>query len=605
VVISDFGGPILPGLRHVGSVERGGDKPFHVVINGENHHALEALRFTHAGKVDCIYIDPPYNTGARDWKYDNDYVDDTDAYRHSKWLAFMERRLKLAKDLLNPEDSVLIVTIDEKEYVRLGLLLEQTFSSSLIQMVTSVVKPGGTSRVRGFSRVAEYLYFVFVGSSDIIRTGDNMLGDSDNGTSLSESSIWEGMVRRGIGVVRRQRPKQFYPIYVDPERRRIIAHGEPLGPGIPREEAPAMPGTISVWPIKDDGTEGFWQLSPTGLTKAQAAGTVRVGSFNEKTGQYRIQYMKAKKAKAVADGLVAVSGKDENGVVILDLAVSSLSAESTPRTVWNRSAHDASVGGAGLLNRVLPGRRFPFPKSLYAVEDTVRFFVKDKREAVVLDFFAGSGTTAHAVARLNRQDDGRRQSILVTNNEVSADEAQELRGRGLRPGDLEWEALGIFEHITRPRVTAAITGRTQDGEPIKGDYKFTDEFPMADGFEENVAFMELRYLDADDVDLGLAYDDLAPLLWLRAGAQGRIARRVGDDGAQLPFDWTDHYGVLFDEDQWRGFVAARPENATAAFIRTWSPATFAGIAAELPPGMDVVRLYDTYLSQFLPDRVGA
>ena len=109
-------------------MERGGDKPYHVVIKGENHHALEALRFTHAGKVDCIYIDPPYNSGARDWKYNNDYVDENDAYRHSKWLAFMERRLKLAKELLNPDDSVLIVTIDEKEYLRLGLLLEQTFA---------------------------------------------------------------------------------------------------------------------------------------------------------------------------------------------------------------------------------------------------------------------------------------------------------------------------------------------------------------------------------------------------------------------------------------------------------------------------------------------
>ncbi len=163
VVISDFGEPVLPGFRYLGAVERGGDKPYHVVINGENHHALQALRFTHAGRVDCIYIDPPYNSGARDWKYNNDYVDDTDAYRHSKWLAFMERRLKLAKELLNPDDSVLIVTIDEKEYLRLGMLLEQTFPGSLIQMVSSVVKPGGTSRVRGFSRVAEYLFFVFVG----------------------------------------------------------------------------------------------------------------------------------------------------------------------------------------------------------------------------------------------------------------------------------------------------------------------------------------------------------------------------------------------------------------------------------------------------------
>jgi len=221
---------------------------------------------------------------------------------------------------------------------------------------------------------------------------------------------------------------------------------------------------------------------------------------------------------------------------------------------------------------------------------------------VVLDFFAGSGTTAHAVARLNRQDGGRRQCILVTNNEVSADEAKDLRTRGLRPGDPEWEQLGIFEHITRPRVTAVITGRTPDGEPIKGDYKFTDEFPMADGFEENATFLELRYLDPDDVDLGLAYDDIAPLLWLRAGGQGPIAARLDDAGEPVPFAWTETYGVLFDEDRWRSFVSTRPDSARAAFIVTYSPTAFAGITAELPPGMDVVRLNDTYLSMFLPDR---
>ena len=128
VVVAEFGQTIYPGLARLGSIDRGGDRPAHIVINAENHHALEALQFTHAGKVDCIYIDPPYNSGgARDWKYDNNYVDTDDAYRHSKWLAFMERRLRLAKQLLNPDDSVLIVTIDEKEYLRLGLLLEQVF----------------------------------------------------------------------------------------------------------------------------------------------------------------------------------------------------------------------------------------------------------------------------------------------------------------------------------------------------------------------------------------------------------------------------------------------------------------------------------------------
>ena len=217
-----------------------------------------------------------------------------------------------------------------------------------------------------------------------------------------------------------------------------------------RNSVEPPPGLTAVWPIKDDGTEGFWQLSPTGLTSARAQGTVRVGGFNKKTGQWRIQYMKARKAKAVADGLVATLGKDKNGVVILDLQNSALAAESTPRTVWYKSSHDASASGAGLLNRILPGHKFPFPKSLYAVEDSIRFFVAGKPDAVILDFFAGSGTTAHAVMRLNKQDGGRRLSISVTNNEVSADEQAALRRLGLRPGDPDWERLGIYEQITEP-----------------------------------------------------------------------------------------------------------------------------------------------------------
>jgi len=116
VVVAEFRDPIYPGLVSTGTVERGGDKPFHAVINAENFHALQTLLFTHRGKVDAIYIDPPYNTGAKDWKYNNDYVEGDDLYRHSKWLAFMERRLLLAKELLNQGDSVLIV-VDRREGV--------------------------------------------------------------------------------------------------------------------------------------------------------------------------------------------------------------------------------------------------------------------------------------------------------------------------------------------------------------------------------------------------------------------------------------------------------------------------------------------------------
>ncbi|MDN5655114.1 MAG: site-specific DNA-methyltransferase, partial [Kocuria sp.] len=132
ILVAEFRDRIYPGLRPDGAVEHGRDKPFHTVINGENFHVLEQLTFTHEQSVDAIYIDPPYNTGARDWKYNNDYVEGDDLYRHSKWLAFMERRLKLAQRLLKPEDSVLIVTIDEKEYLRLGMLLEQTFPNAKV-----------------------------------------------------------------------------------------------------------------------------------------------------------------------------------------------------------------------------------------------------------------------------------------------------------------------------------------------------------------------------------------------------------------------------------------------------------------------------------------
>ena len=268
-----------------------------------------------------------------------------------------------------------------------------------------------------------------------------------------------------------------------------------------------------------------------------------------------------------------------------------------PKTVWKMQSHNAGEYGSKLVTTLLPGRKFPFPKSLYAVEDVIGFFVKQKPDAVVLDFFAGSGTTAHAVARLNRQDCGRRQSISVTNNEVSAVEARVLQAQGYRPGDPQWETLGIFEHITRPRLTAAVTGLAPHGEPIKANYRFTDEFSMAEGFEENVEFLELTYLDPEDVELDLVFEALGPLMWLRAGGQGPIIDK-DKEATPRPWAWTERYGVLFDCDRWRAFVDQRPEGANTAFVMTDSQSTFTGVAAELPDSADVVRLYENYLTAF-------
>lgn len=593
VVIADFGEPIYPGLRPVGSIDRGGDKPAHVVIKGENHHVLEALQFTHAGKIDCIYIDPPFNTGARDWKYDNNYVDDTDVYRHSKWLAFMERRLLLAKELLNPTAAVLIVAIDENEMSRLALLLEQTFPGLPLQVVTSVINPRGRYTAGRFLRTAEYYFFVTIGSAVVA-------GEPDPDFATGEPVPWRTLRRSDIESRRgtaKGGTSQFYPIYVNQSSATIEQIGEPLRHGVGRDRAPAMKGCVAVFPIRDDGTEMNWGLTSGSLRSLLERGFVRVGRETpSKPQKYEISYLTSGRVSDIEEGRAHVTGYEPSGAVTARYAASKL---KMPRNVWDLASHNAEVGGTNLIKALLGDKRFDYPKSLFAVEDCLGHFLREKTDAVVLDFFGGSGTTAHAVARLNRQDAGRRQSIVVTNNEVSAAEAESLRKQEFQPGDPEWEALGIFEHVTRPRITAAVTGMTPDGEPVKGDYKFTDEFPIAEGFEENVTFAELVYLDPDDVELDLAFAAIAPLLWLRAGAEGRVIDECLDtSGRRKPYAWTERYGVLFNPDRWRGFVEKMPAAATTAFVVTDSQAIFAGVAAELPDHLDVVRLYENYLTTF-------
>jgi len=586
IVVAEFGDPIHPGLRRLdGSIASGGDKPAHVVINGENYHTLQALQFTHAGKIDCIYIDPPYNTGARDWKYDNDYVDDDDDYRHSKWLAFMDRRLKLAKGLLNPDSSVLIVTIDEKEYLRLGMLLGQVFPGSRVQMVSIVINPKGTGRANEFSRVDEYAFFVFQGDAVVPSTNSN-----DGATEVR----WKYLRRTDIESDRGTKkggPRQFYPIYVDEATHRIVKLGEPLAPDDPLDSAPAIEGAVPVFPIREDGRHMNWGLIASTLQKAIDGGYVRVTPGYENQ-PYIISYLSVPNQKKAESGEYSIIGTREDGSKVVVIPGGKA---SRPTTAWREKAHDAGAHGTSMLGSLLPGRKFPYPKSLYAVEDCIRLATMNKPNSVVLDFFAGSGTTTHAVARLNKQDGGRRQSILVTNNEVSEAEARRLSEDGYQPGDPEWEAVGIFEHITRPRVTAAITGQTPEGDAIADEYKFNDKFPMADGLAENVEYFKLTYQDAARVELDMAFEAVAPLLWLRAGGIGPIIA----DRRGAPYVWTDFYGVLFETDNWPDFVDSVPSTASTVFIVTDSVTEFSQIASELPTHIhDPVRLYERYLATF-------
>jgi len=603
VVVAEFRDPIYPGLVSTGKVERGGAKPFHTVINAENFHALQTLLFTHRGAVDCIYIDPPYNTGAKDWKYNNNYVEADDLYRHSKWLAMMERRLLLAKELLNPDASVLIVTIDEKESLRLGLLLEQTFPECRVQMITALTNPKGVARGQEFYRVDEYLFVVYVGQAAVFKGSDPMILTGKRNTAQEDETgaaeapkaavRWGNLLRSGTDARRIDRRHQFYPIFLNSRDGSLHSIGEALLPVTARPSTVRPPtGTIAVWPIRKDGSEGRWQVGSQRLRELFELGFVSIGRFSG-SSRVSFSYVTENLQSLIATGTVVVVGRDDNGVVKLEFDDTGVSAN--PKTMWNKQSHSASEYGTTLLREILPQRAFPFPKSLYAVEDTLRFFVSGKPTAVILDFFCGSGTTCHAVMRLNKQDGGRRRSIMVTNNEVAADEQKALREKGLRPGDAEWERWGICEYITKPRIEAVATGRTPDGEPIKGDYKFTDEFPMADGFEENVEFFTLTYEGPLRVASNREFAKIAPLLWIRAGARGR---RIDD----ISSGWAvaDVYGVLANLDHTDHFLKAIADNTAVAiaFIVTDEERLFESVAQALPEHVEPVRLYEAYLRNF-------
>ncbi|HEY1449910.1 MAG TPA: DNA methyltransferase [Solirubrobacteraceae bacterium] len=620
VVIAEFRDPIYPGLNSRGRVEQDPDKPFHVVVNGENYHVLEALTFACRHSVDCIYIDPPYNTRDKDWKYNNDYVDADDRYKHSKWLAMMERRLVLSKELLNPADSALVVTIDEKEYLRLGLLLEQVFPDAGIQMVTSVISAKGAVRPGRFSRVEEHIFFVLLGQARIRPWIRNMLNshdgssdgpgtspdgddeeegvaDAPEGDSSTEAELqavqWLGLRRREPSSVRGSRPNQFFAIFVTPDTGAIHSVGDAIDDSVARNSIKAPRGTVALWPLKPDGTEMLWGLTPTAARKSVASGYMRVNSWKPDTHTGTVQYLPSGSIAKIEKGEAVVTGKRPDGSVEAKLA-SNVDPTTPPKRVWNLRSHNAETGGTKVLSALIPKRRFDYPKSLYAVEDTLRFVVGNKPKALVLDFFAGSGTTTHAVTRLNRQDGGRRRSICVTNNEVSAEEAGRLEQEGLRPGDEGWEKYGVFEYITRPRLTAALTGLSPDGEEIKGRYTTTDVFPMAEGFEENIEFFDLSYEDPELVRHGFGFEAIAALLWMRAGSQGD---RITTD--ETRFAVTKSYAVLFDIDAVSDFVTALPSDVRVAFIVTDDEAQFQVVSAQLPSGLDTVRLYQAYLENFM------
>ena len=600
VRVAEFGEPIYPYLKPLDSVCNAPDSDlWHTLIEADNYHALQLLEYLYAGKVDCIYIDPPYNTGAKDWKYNNDYVDGNDAYRHSKWLSFMQRRLQLAKKLLNPADSVLIVTIDEKEYLHLGCLLEEMFPEARMQMITTVISAKGVVRTGQLSRVEEYIFILEWGGSCVCSSIYNMLDDEVKKES-DRSIEWLGFRRRAPQAKRNSRPNQFYPIYVNNVDGKIASIGDVVQHGIDRNSIFVPDGCTALWPLSKDGDERLWSLVPEQARLNFEKGYLKVNNWNSANKSGTVYYLPSGTIKDIENGKATIVGYNTDGSV-----EAKYHSEGTtpPKRVWNMKTHNAETYGTNILNAII-GKRFDYPKSLYAVHDVIRFFVANKPNAIIVDFFSGSGTTLHAVNLLNAEDGGHRRCIMVTNNEVSADEAKMLKDKGYQPGDAEWEKLGIAHYVTWPRTVCSIKGQDVNGNPLKGDYLGSEPpMHMADGFKANAAFFKLGFLDPTAVSLGMRISEMLPTLWLKTGAKGKCPELTGEQVPDMLILPENQFAVLINENTFADFaekLAEHPEIQTV-FLVTDYEVNYQSMVKNLNVE-NAYQLYRDYLDHFCVNR---
>jgi adenine-specific DNA-methyltransferase len=338
-------------------IDNGGQVNF--LIEGDNLAALQLLQKTHKGKIDVIYIDPPYNTGAKDWKYDNDYVDKNDTFRHSKWLSMMKKRLSIAKKLLATRGAF-ICAIDENELCSVGLLIEEIFGEAYeIHCIVIVHNPNGTQG-KNFSYANEFALFV-------LPKGEKIIGLQNRTNNPDIRPLRD--VSTG-NHLRTDAKNCFYPIYVKDSK--VIGFGDvcddeyhPEAANIKRKD-----GIIEIYPIDPSGNERKWVFA------RQTVETIK-------------------------DELNVIYNKKRN---IMDIERNK--TMFTYKTIWTDKEYNSNIFGTKLLKEIIPDCTFNFPKSLYAVKDCVNAIITKSKNPIILDFFAGSGTTGHAVLELNKKNHG-------------------------------------------------------------------------------------------------------------------------------------------------------------------------------------------------------
>lgn len=364
----------LPVLKEVKTkeIKSDPDKPTHILIEGDNYHSLSVLAYTHEKAIDVIYIDPPYNTGAKDWKYNNNYVDRNDQWRHSKYISMMHKRLLLAKRLLK-YNGILMVAIDDHEIHNLRHVLNDIMGeNNFIASICIEVNPAGQN-IRDNSPAISHDYcLIYARNIDKAIIIPRALTEDEAKTFKEKDDnghfLWDNLRRRGGNSTPKDRPGQWFPLYVNKTIGKISLRN--------------FSDAIEIWPIDPKGIKRIWRVNPEGFLREYEEGNIAV-------------IEKAKRIEVVKK--------------------SYLPEGRFPKTLWKDGKYSATSYGTKLLIDILCKNIFNYPKSLYLVQDCLRYW--SKPDSVVLDFFAGSGTTGHAVLDLNKLDGGNRQFILCTNNE--------------------------------------------------------------------------------------------------------------------------------------------------------------------------------------------
>lgn len=466
-------------------------------------------------------------------------------------------------------------------------------------MITTVISAKGVVRTGQLSRVEEYIFILEWGGSCVCSSIYNMLDDEVKKES-DRSIEWLGFRRRAPQAKRNSRPNQFYPIYVNNVDGKIASIGDVVQHGIDRNSIFVPDGCTALWPLSKDGDERLWSLVPEQARLNFEKGYLKVNNWNSANKSGTVYYLPSGTIKDIENGKATIVGYNTDGSV-----EAKYHSEGTtpPKRVWNMKTHNAETYGTNILNAII-GKRFDYPKSLYAVHDVIRFFVANKPNAIIVDFFSGSGTTLHAVNLLNAEDGGHRRCIMVTNNEVSADEAKMLKDKGYQPGDAEWEKLGIAHYVTWPRTVCSIEGHDVNGNPLKGDYLGSEPpMHMADGFKANAAFFKLGFLDPTAVSLGMRISEMLPTLWLKTGAKGKCPELTGEQVPDMLILPENQFAVLINESTFADFaekLAEHPEIQTV-FLATDYEVNYQSMVKNLNV-TEVYQLYRDYLDYFRVNR---